>query len=66
MAGPGQPKECEAGNMQLRPRSPVIGNTSTPLGTAREETKRNESLYGETYPRPTQKDLGLKSEDKQP
>jgi ABC-type transporter Mla subunit MlaD len=50
VAGPGQPQECEAGNVQYAVGKTVIGNTSTTLGTAHEETKRSENLFGETYP----------------
>lgn len=50
VGGPGQPQECEAGNIQFVPEKTVIGNTSTTLGTNHEKTKRSESLYGEKYP----------------
>jgi virulence factor Mce-like protein len=50
VGGPGQPKECEAGNMQYLAGKTVIGNTSTTLGTSHEATKRSENLYGERYP----------------
>jgi virulence factor Mce-like protein len=49
VSGPGQPKECEAGNIQYVPGKTVIGNTSTTLGTNHQETKRSESLFGEPY-----------------
>ncbi len=57
VGGPGQPDECEAGNMQFIPEKTVIGNTSTTLGTNHETTKRSESLYGEKYPAAQQKDF---------
>ncbi len=50
VGGPGQPQECEAGNIQFIPEKTVIGNTSTTLGFNHEVTKRSESLYGEKYP----------------
>ncbi len=55
VSGPGQPQECEAGNMQYAVGKTVIGNTSTTLGTTHEATKRNESLYGEPYSAAQQK-----------
>jgi virulence factor Mce-like protein len=53
VGGPGQPKECEAGNMSYVEGKTVIGNTSTTLGTLHDETKRDESLFGEKYPAST-------------
>ncbi len=55
VAGPGQPKECEAGNAVYTPGKTVIGTTSTTLGTLHDVTKRSEGLFGETYPSSTQK-----------
>jgi ABC-type transporter Mla subunit MlaD len=57
VAGPGQPKECEAGNQPYVAGKVVIGNTSTTLGTTHDVTKRSESLFGETYPSSTLKSL---------
>jgi ABC-type transporter Mla subunit MlaD len=57
VAGPGQPKECEAGNQHYEAGKMVIGNTSTTLGTTHDVTKRSESLFGEKYPASTQKYL---------
>ncbi len=57
VAGPGQPKECEAGNQKYVAGKTVIGNTSTTLGTTHDATKRSESLFGETYPASTLKYL---------
>jgi virulence factor Mce-like protein len=57
VAGPGQPKECEAGNQQYVVGKTVIGNTSTTLGTLHEATKRSESLFGEPYSASTLKDF---------
>ncbi len=57
VGGPGQPQECEAGNMQFVPGQTVIGNTSTTLGTGHENTKRSESLFGEKYPASQLKDF---------
>jgi virulence factor Mce-like protein len=61
VGGPGQPQECEAGNMQFIPEKTVIGNTSTTLGTGHEDTKRSESLYGEKYPASQLKDFPKES-----
>ncbi|HWX44329.1 MAG TPA: MlaD family protein [Solirubrobacteraceae bacterium] len=55
VAGPGQPKECEAGNAVYTPGKMVIGNTSTTLGTLHDVTKRSDGLFGETYPSSTLK-----------
>jgi virulence factor Mce-like protein len=57
VAGPGQPKECEAGNEVFVPGKQVIGNTSTTLGTLHDATKRSESLLGEKYPSSTLKNF---------
>jgi virulence factor Mce-like protein len=50
VAGPGQPKECEAGNEVYAVGKTVIGNTSTTLGTLHEATKRSENALSEKYP----------------
>ena len=55
VAGPGQPKECEAGNEDYAVGKTVIGNTSTTLGTLHEATKRSENALGEKYPSSTLK-----------
>ncbi len=55
VAGPGQPRECEAGNQRYVAGKTVIGNTSTTLGTLHDPTKRNQDLFGETYPSSTLK-----------
>lgn len=57
VGGPGQPLECEAGNMQYVVGKTVIGNTSTTLGTNHEKTKRSESLFGAPYSGSQQKDF---------
>ena len=64
VGGPGQPLECEAGNMQYAVGKTVIGNTSTTLGTTHEATKRSESLYGEKYPASQLKDFPKESSGK--
>jgi ABC-type transporter Mla subunit MlaD len=56
VGGPGQPKECEAGNMRFISGKTVIGNTPTAQGTT-EETKRSQSLFGEPYSASQQKDF---------
>ncbi|HSZ70160.1 MAG TPA: MlaD family protein [Solirubrobacteraceae bacterium] len=55
VAGPGQPKECEAGNEQYTVGKTVIGKTSTTLGTLHDVTKRSENVFGEKYPSSTLK-----------
>lgn len=55
VAGPGQPKECEAGNQSYEVGKTVIGPTSTTLGTLHDETKRSENALGEKYPSSTLK-----------
>ncbi len=50
VAGPGQPKECEAGNQVYQVGKTVIGPTSTTLGTLHDVTKRSENALGEKYP----------------
>jgi phospholipid/cholesterol/gamma-HCH transport system substrate-binding protein len=55
VGGPGQPRECEAGNQHYTIGKAVIGNTSTTLGTNHEATKRSQGLLGETYPSSTLK-----------
>jgi virulence factor Mce-like protein len=57
VAGPGQPKECEAGNESYTVGKTVIGNTSTTLGTLHDATTRSENAFGEKYPSSTLKYL---------
>jgi virulence factor Mce-like protein len=64
VAGPGQPKVCEAGNAGFTPGQMVIGRTSTTQGTNHDVTKRSESLFGETYPSSTQKYFPKESSSK--
>jgi ABC-type transporter Mla subunit MlaD len=61
VAGPGQPKECEAGNEVYAVGRTTIGNTSTTLGTLHEATKRSENLFGEKYPAATLKNFPSES-----
>jgi virulence factor Mce-like protein len=60
VAGPGQPRLCEAGNEIYRPGEMVVGNTK-PGGSTnnRELTSREQNLFGEKYPSATLRDLGL-------
>jgi virulence factor Mce-like protein len=60
VAGPGQPRLCEAGNETYVPGKAVIGNTP-PGGssTNRELTSREQGLFGEKYPSTTLRALGL-------
>jgi virulence factor Mce-like protein len=60
VAGPGQPKVCEAGNESYEAGKTVIG--TQPLANVshnRELTTREENLFGEEYPAATLKALGI-------
>jgi ABC-type transporter Mla subunit MlaD len=57
VAGPGQPKECEAGNEQYKVGETKIGNTPITAGTLHDATKRGENAFGEKYPSSTSKDF---------
>jgi phospholipid/cholesterol/gamma-HCH transport system substrate-binding protein len=59
VAGPGQPKVCEAGNEKFIPFKTVIGNVPGATGTTHDETKRSQNLNGIEYPSSTLRDLGL-------
>jgi len=59
VSGPGQPKECEAGNETYLAGKTVIGNVPGNSGTTHEATTREQNLFGEKYPSATLKDLGL-------
>jgi virulence factor Mce-like protein len=61
VAGPGQPKECEAGNETYVTGQTVIGHAPGNAGTTHEATTREEDLYGNPYPSATLKALGLES-----
>lgn len=61
VAGPGQPKVCEAGNEKFIPFQTVVGNVPGSSGTAHDETKRSQNLNGLEYPSATLRDLGLQS-----
>ncbi len=65
VAGPGQPKECEAGNQQYQVGKTVVGPTSTSLGTLHDATKRSENAFGEKYPSSTLKYLPSEGSPKQ-
>ncbi len=61
VAGPGQPKLCEAGNEGYQANVAQIGNA--PAGSVsanREITTREQDLFGEPYPSTTIKALGIK------
>ncbi|HEV2981555.1 MAG TPA: MlaD family protein [Solirubrobacteraceae bacterium] len=61
VAGPGQPKLCEAANEFYEPGKAVFGNLpASSVGTNREITTREQSLYGEKYPSATLTALGIK------
>jgi len=60
VAGPGQPKVCEAGNENYVPGQAVIGNLPPgDVSSNRELTSREQNMFGETYPPETLKALGL-------
>jgi virulence factor Mce-like protein len=60
VAGPGQPKLCEAANETYEKGKAVTGNLpAASVSTNRELTGREQNLFGETYPAATLKDLGL-------
>jgi hypothetical protein len=60
VAGPGQPKLCEAGNEKYEAGKLVAGNNQPANVTNnREFTGRNQDLFGEKYSTSTLKDLGI-------
>ena len=60
VAGPGQPRVCEAGNETYIPGKAVIGNLpAASVTNNRELTSREQDLFGEKYPSTTLKALGL-------
>jgi len=60
VAGPGQPKVCEAGNEKYEEGKAVTGNLpAASVENKRELTSRSEGLFGEKYPAATLQDLGL-------
>lgn len=59
VAGPGQPKVCEAANEGYVAGRAVIGHSPV-VGHAREITKRSEDLYGARYPSSTLRALGIR------
>jgi virulence factor Mce-like protein len=60
VAGPGQPKVCEAANESFEKGKAVFGNLpAAGVGTNREITSREQNLYSEKYPAATLADLGL-------
>ena len=61
VAGPGQSKECEAGNEPYKIGEAVIGNVPGNVGTNTEATERKNNLFSEEYPASTLEALGLKS-----
>ena len=61
VAGPGQPKLCEAGNEGFTPGQAQFGNQPASLVTNnRELTTREQNLFGERYPTSTLEALGIK------
>jgi virulence factor Mce-like protein len=65
VAGPGQPKLCEAGNEHYEVGKLVVGNnTAANVATNREFTSREQDVAGEKYPAATLKDLGISTAPK--
>jgi virulence factor Mce-like protein len=61
VAGPGQPRLCEAGNEKFVAGRMVVGNTPAGGSTNnRELTSREQNLFGEKYASTTLEALGLK------
>lgn len=61
VGGPGQPRQCEAGNESYKQGQIVTGNLPGSLGTKTEVTNRETNIYNEKYSSQTLKDLGLQS-----
>jgi virulence factor Mce-like protein len=60
VAGPGQPKACEAANEIFEPGKAVLGNNSAAkVSTSREFTTREENLFGSKYSAEQLKNLGI-------
>jgi virulence factor Mce-like protein len=55
----GQAHKCEGGNEPYLVNKAVIGNVSGSVPSAHETTKREQDLFGRTYPSRTLADLGL-------
>lgn len=67
VAGPGQPRLCEAGNESYLAGRQVVGNLPAGASTSnRELTSREQNLFGEKYPSATLKALGLSAAKKKP
>jgi virulence factor Mce-like protein len=65
VAGPAQPKVCEAGNEVFIPGQAVLGNLpAANVANNREITTREQNLFGEKYPSSTLNDLGLSGKGK--
>jgi virulence factor Mce-like protein len=65
VAGPGQPKVCEAANEHYEVGKLVDGNNAAAnVASAREFTSREQNLFGEKYPASTLKDLGISTAPK--
>ena len=60
VAGPGQPKVCEAGNETYAQGQTVIGHAPG-SGSATEATTREQNLFGNPYASAQLKDLGVES-----
>jgi virulence factor Mce-like protein len=60
VAGPGQPRVCEAANETYEKGKAVLGNLpASSVATNREITSREENLFGAKYPAATLKSLGI-------
>jgi virulence factor Mce-like protein len=57
VGGPGQPKECEAGNENYIIGQTITGNVPRNVGTVHDVTTRKTDLFGRPYSSSTLKDL---------
>jgi virulence factor Mce-like protein len=57
VGGPGQPKECEAGNEHYIIGQTITGNLPTNVGSVHDMTTRKQDLFGRPYPSSQLKDL---------
>jgi virulence factor Mce-like protein len=65
VAGPGQPKVCEAGNEHYEVGKLLDGNNAAAnVANAREFTSREQNVFGEKYPASTLQDLGISTAPK--
>ena len=67
VAGPGQPRVCEAANETYEPGKAVLGNLpAASVATQREVTNREENLFGQKYSAEQLKNHGISTATKKP